>query len=105
MRAAAATAAALAATAAAATALGLFDFLLGRDAAEFHSHSHIFRNLLLETFQLLLGVKETHGNLVLEKRLTGRFEIADLCGTEFDSGVLLLVKFLTAFMDALVLQA
>ena len=97
------------ATAAAATATAatgsFLDFLLGRHAAQLQGHADILADVFLEFFKLLLGIEKSGGHLVLEEGLAGGFEFTDFGGTKLDAGMLLLVEFLAALVDALILQA
>ena len=94
-----------AATTAAAAAAGLGDVFGSWHMAEFKSHADVFADLLLQALKFLLGGKEVAGHLVFKKSLACGFELADFSSTEFHAGVLLVVKFLTALVDALVLKA
>ena len=85
---AAATAAAAAAAAAAAFFLEVFG---GGDAAEFDGGADVFGDFLLEGFQFALGGEKVAGDFVFEKGGASAFKLADLGGSEFDTGVLLVV--------------
>ncbi len=100
--AAAATATTAVATAAAAFILEVFR---GRNAAEFDGAADVFGDFLLEGFQLALGGEEVAGNFVFKQGVAGALELADFRRTELDAGVLLVVQFLAAFVDALVWEA
>ena len=98
-------AATAAATTAATAAAGLGEFIGGGHAAQFKGHADVFADLLLEFFQLFAGDEEIAGDLVVEKRLTRRFELADLGGAKLDAGVLFLMQLLAALVHTLILKA
>jgi hypothetical protein len=90
---------------AAATAVRFGEVIRGRHAAELKGHADVFADDLLDHFQFALGFEETTGDFVFEQGIAGRFELADFRGTEFHTGVLLVVKLFTALVNALVLKA
>jgi len=93
-----------AATTAAATAFGFLDLFVGRNAAELEGHADVFGDIFLDGLQGALGVHKVGGDFVVEKGVTRIFESFDFGRTEFDSSVLLLVKFIAFFVDGLVLE-
>ncbi len=95
---------AAATTATASTAAGLGDVVCGGDAAEFEGHADVFSDFLLEALQLLLGGEKFAGDVVFEESLAGGLELADFRGSEFHAGVLLVMQFLAALVDALILK-
>lgn len=99
------SAAAAAAAVTAAAAAGLHEILGAWHPAILDGRADVFADLLLEPFQFALGGEEITGDLVLEKGIAGTFKFADFRSTQLDAGVLLLVKFLAALMDALILEA
>lgn len=100
MRATATTATAAAATATA----GFSKVVRRRNTPGFKGQTDVFADFLLQPLQFLLRGQEIPGDLVFKQRLAGGLELADLGGSQLHSGMLLVVQFLTALMDALVLQ-
>ncbi|MEY5012297.1 MAG: hypothetical protein RLY69_12 [Verrucomicrobiota bacterium] len=83
----------------------MFEVFCARHASELKRHANIAADEFLKLFKLALGIDEVLGDVVGKERLAGRFEFADLLRTEFDAGVLLVVEFLAALVDALVLES
>ena len=94
-----------ASTAAATTTAGFGKVLRSRNAPGFQSQSDVFADFLLQPLKFLLRGQEIPGNFVFKERLAGSLELTDLSSSQLHSGMLLVVQFLTAFMDTLVLQA
>ncbi len=92
------------ATATAAAVFGFGEVLGLRHATEFEGHADILADRLLDGFQFALGVEEIGRDLILEQGIARGLELADLGGTQLHTGVLLVVKFFTALMDALILE-
>ena len=101
----AAASATAAAVATAAAAAFVFEVFCSRHATEFDGTANVFSDLLLEGLQLALSGEEVAGDFVFKQGIAGALELADFRGTEFDTSVLLVVQFLTALVDALVLEA
>jgi hypothetical protein len=99
------TAATAAATAATATTAGLREILGRRYPTEFKGHADILADLFLKRLEFLLCGKEIAGHFVVKKSLASGFKLADFRRAQLDAGMLFLVQFLTALVDALILKA
>jgi hypothetical protein len=95
---------AAAATTAASAATGLGDVFSSGHMAEFEGHADVFADLFLQALEFLLGREEIASHLVFKQGLASRLELTDFGGTEFHACMLLVVKFLAALVDALILK-
>ncbi len=87
-----------------ATAAGFHQIFSTRHLAVLNRAADILADQLLQAFQLTLCGHEFSGDLIVEKRVTRRFKLTDLSGTQLDAGVLLMVQCLAAFVNALILE-
>lgn len=94
-------------TAAAATAAtaGLGKIIRSGNTAQLDGHGDVLPDLLLEAFQLALGVHELAGRRVFKQRIPRRFEGRDLGSAKLDAGMLLLMQLLPQLMHVLILRA
>lgn len=84
--------------------LGFSDFVIGRGAAEFEGHADVLTDFFLNAFEGALGFHEADGDRVVEQGIAGVFESLDFSSAEFDTCVLLVVKFFAFFVDGFVLE-
>ncbi len=92
-------------TTAATTAAGVGNIIRGGNPAELKCHADVFADFFLQALQLLLSGEKLTRDRIVKKRLTRCFEFADLSGTQLDTGMLLLMQLLAAFMHTLILKS
>lgn len=97
-----ATAATAAATTAATALLRLVDVLLGRHPAELHRQIHVFGDLPLQGFQLVLSIQKGRGYLILHQLVPSSFELLNLGRRQANARMLFLVQFFAPLMHRLI---